>query len=342
MATTVQSSSSDYEQRLADGRVQCQVCPRHCRLREGQRGFCFVRGCHDGHIVLWSYGEPLGLQVDPIEKKPLYHFLPGAQVLSFGSQGCNLACRFCQNWKLSRSRELHRQRPMLTPTQLATEATEQNCRALAYTYNDPVIFLEYATDVGYAAHEQDLYNLAVTAGYITDQAREDFFAVMDAANVDLKSLRNDFYRQWCGGQLAPVLETLLYLRTATSVWLEVTTLLIPGLNDETAEITALCEWIATHLGCTTPLHFSAFHPAYRLSRMPITPLATLQRARSIAQATGLQHVYLGNVHDPAANTTVCTHCGAPLITRIGYRAQRVQLHDEGYCLQCGQQCVGFF
>ena len=286
-----------YWHRLDDGRVQCDVCPRFCKLREGQRGLCFVRAAEAEGMVLTSYGRSSGFCVDPIEKKPLNHFLPGTPVLSFGTAGCNLTCKFCQNWDISKSREIDTLADAASPEALANAAEKLGCRSVAFTYNDPVIFLEYAVDVAQACRERGIKTVAVTAGYICPEPRAEFYAHMDAANVDLKGFTEDFYHSLCSAHLAPVLETLVYLKRETDVWFEVTTLLIPGENDSDAELAALSQWFMTNLGPDVPLHFTAFHPDFKMMDKPRTPHATLMRAQAIARDAGLHYVYVGNVHD---------------------------------------------
>jgi len=327
---------------LEDGRVQCDVCPRACKLSEGQRGFCFVRACRGGEVVLTTYGRSSGFCVDPIEKKPLNHFLPGTPVLSFGTAGCNLACRFCQNWDISKSREFDTLADSAMPETIAAAAARLGCRSVAFTYNDPVIFHEYAIDVARACHQHGIRTVAVTAGYQTAAAREEFYAHMDAANVDLKAFTDDFYRRVCGGRLGDVLETLEYLRHETSVWFEITTLLIPGLNDSDAEIDAETRWIVEKLGPDVPLHFTAFHPDWRLRDRPPTPPATLRRARRIALGNGLHFVYTGNVHDEEGGTTFCPGCGHALIVRDWYELRAWHLTADGRCARCGAVCPGVF
>ena len=302
----------------ADGRVQCDLCPRHCRLRDGQRGFCFVRQNRAGRLVLATYGRSSGFCVDPIEKKPLYHFHPGSTVYSFGTAGCNLGCQFCQNWDISTADRMDRLMAVASPTEIAQAAARQGCRSVAYTYNDPVIFAEYALDTAAACRARGLHNVAVTAGYIDPEPRREFFAGMDAANVDLKGFDPAFYRRWTGGRLEVVQETLRYVVHETSVWTEITTLLIPGLNDDDRQISALSAWVAGELGPDVPLHFTAFHPDHRLRQLPRTPLATLRRARQLAQREGLRYVYTGNVVDPEGATTYCPHCGAAVVARLGF------------------------
>lgn len=331
-----------YWHRLDDGRIQCDVCPRDCKLHDGQRGLCFVRKCEDGRIVLTTYGRSSGFCVDPIEKKPLNHFLPGSSVLSFGTAGCNLACKFCQNWDISKSREFDRLCDEASPETIATAAREAGCASVSFTYNDPVIFLEYAVDTARACHALGIKTVAVTAGYIHAEARKEFFAHMDATNIDLKAFTEDFYHKLCVGHLKPVLETLKYLKHETDVWSEITTLLIPGHNDSDGELRDLSRWIVTELGPDVPLHFSAFHPDYKMMNVPPTPASTLSRARRIALDAGLHYVYTGNVHDTTGGTTYCPNCAMPLIVRDWYEIPDYQLGDDGRCPQCGESIAGIF
>lgn len=326
---------------LPDERAECTLCPRRCKLRPGQRGACFVRGRKDNEVVLLDYGRASGFVIDPIEKKPLNHFYPGTSVLSFGTAGCNLACKFCQNWDISKSRETERLGRHVKPEEVAHAAVRYGCRSIAFTYNDPVIFFEYAVDVAHACRERGVHPVAVTAGYIEPEPREPFFAAMDAANVDLKAFSEHFYRKVCGSSLAPVLDTLSYLAHETSVWLEITTLLIPGENDSDDELHRMCEWIADKLGPLIPLHFTAFHPDYRMLNHPRTPYATLIRARRIAQSCGLQYVYCGNVHDATTGSTWCRHCGGLLIERDWYQLGEWNL-NEGRCARCNESLDGHF
>jgi pyruvate formate lyase activating enzyme len=342
MGSDPQVTRTEYWHVLSDGRVQCDLCPRYCKLREGQRGLCFVRGREDDAIRLYSYGRSSGFCVDPIEKKPLNHFLPGTPVLSFGTAGCNLACKFCQNWDMSKSREMDTLASSASPQQLAHSAVELGCRSVAYTYNDPVIFLEYAVDVAEACRAAGVRSVAVTAGYICDAPRRRFFAAMDAANVDLKAFTERFYRKVCGGALAPVLDTLLYLKHETDIWLELTTLLIPGENDGDDELEAMSRWVVERLGPEVPLHFTAFHPDWKMRDTPATPPATLTRARRIARDAGLRYVYTGNVHDTEGGSTWCPDCGACVIRRDWYQIQGYALTDDGCCEACGSRVAGHF
>jgi pyruvate formate lyase activating enzyme len=331
-----------YWHRLEDDRVQCDLCPRFCKLREGQRGLCFVRGRLDDQVVLTTYGRSSGFCVDPIEKKPLNHFYPGTPILSFGTAGCNLACKFCQNWDISKSREWDTLADQASPETIARAAGGLGCRSVAFTYNDPVIFHEYAIDVAQACREQGVYSVAVTAAEVCPEPREEFYAHMDAANVDLKAFTDDFYYRVCGAHLQPVLDTLVYLKRDTDVWFEITTLVIPGENDSDSELGEMTEWIASELGVDVPLHFTAFHPDWKMQDHPPTPPATLTRARQIALGNGLRYVYTGNVHDESGGSTYCHGCGAKLIGRDWYVMTEWSLTAEGACAECGEPCAGRF
>jgi len=311
-------------------------------MHDGQRGLCFVRGVEAGAVKLYTYGRSSGFCVDPIEKKPLNHFLPGSPVLSFGTAGCNLACKFCQNWDMSKSREMDTLMDEASPEAIAATAESTGCRSVAFTYNDPVIFMEYAMDVAGACHARGLRTVAVTAGYVDPGPRQEFFRCIDAANVDLKAFTEDFYRKVCGSELAPVLDTLEYLKRETKVWLELTTLLIPGHNDSEAELETMTRWVVEHLGPDVPMHFSAFHPDWKMMDVPPTPPATLARARRIAMANGVRYAYTGNVHDPEGDSTSCHACGQLLIARDWYEIGSYNLTDDGRCRTCGAACAGVF
>jgi pyruvate formate lyase activating enzyme len=334
--------SARHWQSLPDGRIQCDLCPRLCKLHEGQRGLCFVRARNKDRIVLTTWGRSSGFCIDPIEKKPLHHFLPGSPVLSFGTAGCNLSCQFCQNWDISKSREFDRLADEAAPHDIALAAKRSGCRSVAYTYNDPVIFLEYALEVAEACRAEGIRSVAVTAGYISAPAAREFFAGMDAANVDLKAFTDSFYQRHCAGNLLPVLNTLTYLVHETDCWVEITTLLIPGENDTDDELIALSRWIALNLGSHIPLHFTAFHPDFKMKDKPATPKATLVRARQIALGEGLQHVYIGNVRDTARQSTYCQGCGVRIIGRDAYSLSLWAMSETGRCLRCGTPCPGVF
>ena len=334
--------ATEYWHHLADGRIQCDICPRACKLREGQRGVCFVRARLDDQIVLTSHGRSSGFCVDPIEKKPLNHFLPGSSVLSFGTAGCNLACRFCQNWDISKSKEIDTLADRASGDDLVDAAQRLGCRSIAFTYNDPVIFHEYAIDVARACRDNGIKAVAVTAGYQCAAPRAEFYAHMDAANVDLKAFTDDFYRHVCGGHLGAVKDTLRYLRHETNVWFEITNLLIPDLNDSDAELDAMTRWVVDELGPDVPMHFTAFHPDFKLMDKPRTPPATLTRAREIARANGVHFAYTGNVHDAEGSSTYCPTCGTRVIERDWYALGKHHLSDAGECETCATRIPGIF
>jgi len=327
----------------ADGdKLQCTLCPRDCRLSDGQRGMCFVRQREGDKIVLTAYGKASGFALDPIEKKPLNHFYPGTSVLSFGTAGCNLACKFCQNWDISKSRDMERLSDEATPEAIAAAAVRGGARSIAFTYNDPTIFAEYAMDVADAAHARGVATVAVSAGYIYPAPRAELYAKIDAANIDLKAFTDEFYWKQAAAHLEPVKDTLRYLVKETNVWTEITTLLIPTLNDSDKELHELAQWVASELGPDVPLHFSAFHPDYKLRDLPRTPPATLTRARRIAMAEGLRFVYTGNVHDPEGDQTLCPGCGTAVISRDWYEILDAQLTPQGACKACGTVIPGRF
>jgi pyruvate formate lyase activating enzyme len=301
-----------------------------------------VRAREGDAVVLTSFGRSSGYCVDPIEKKPLSHFLPGTPVLSFGTAGCNLSCRFCQNWDISKSRDLDTLADEAPPESIARAAQSLGCRSVAFTYNDPVIFLEYAIETARACRELGVASVAVTAGYVCPEPRRELFAEIDAANVDLKGFSESFYQKVCGAELAPVLDTLRYLVHETDVWLEITTLLIPDANDSDEELRAMSAWVVEELGRDVPWHFSAFHPDYRMRDRERTPASTLTRAREIALAAGVHHVFTGNVHDPAGQSSYCNACGTLLIERDGYQLGAYTLDAAGCCKACGERCPGVF
>lgn len=326
---------------LDDGRVECGLCPHRCRLKDGQRGRCFLRRAGGGRVACDPAGRVSGMAIDPIEKKPLYHYVPGARTLSFGTLGCNLACRFCQNWHISRPSDVSALEPEpIDPAEIAAAARRAGCVAVAYTYNEPIVSYEYTLACAEACRAAGVRNIAVTAGYIEPEPRTRFFGAMDAANVDLKSFDDRFYRRLCGARLAPVLETLIFIRHATRCWLEVTTLVIPGENDSAGEIGRMAEWILEHLGADVPLHLSAFHPNFRMLDHPPTSAACLRAARAVAREAGLRHVYVGNVADDEGSTTWCHACGTALVVRRGFAVRELRLGADGVCPACGAACAG--
>ncbi len=329
-----------YWSRQPDGRLRCELCPRFCSLRDGQRGMCFVRIREGDRLVLDTYGRSSGFCIDPIEKKPLNHFLPGTSVLSFGTAGCNLACKFCQNYDISTARSVDRLADRASPEALARTAKAHGCASVAYTYNDPVIFLEYAVDTAAACRDVGVRSVAVTAGYIEPEPRVEFFAAMDAANIDLKGFTPEFYRKLTGAYIEPVLDTIAYVAQETGCWLELTTLLIPGENDDPAEIEALATWVRDTCGADTPLHFTAFTPQHRMPDHAPTPLKTVLDAHRIAKDVGLHHVYSGNVHHKSTQSSYCTGCGQRVIGRDWYRLSDWNLDDTGHCTRCGTRFAG--
>ncbi|MGC4116500.1 MAG: AmmeMemoRadiSam system radical SAM enzyme [Myxococcales bacterium] len=326
---------------LEKGRVVCTACPRRCTLSEGQNGFCYVRKNEGGKLVSLAWGRPSAVAVDPIEKKPLFHFLPGSTVLSLGTAGCNLGCRFCQNWDLSRAKAGQRESMDLPPIKIAELADEEGCASVAFTYNDPAVFVEYATDAAIACHERGIATVAVTAGYFGKQAREDFFAHVDATNIDLKGFTDDFYWKLAQGHLAPVLETIEWC-VKKGVWVELTTLLIPGHNDDEAQLRAESKWIVEKLGRDVPVHFSAFHPSFRMMDVASTPPQTLRRARAVARDAGIRYVYTGNVTDPEGEATRCHACGAALIERDRFAIRKNLLVGSNRCPKCEVAIPGVF
>jgi pyruvate formate lyase activating enzyme len=335
-------TQAKYWKKLDDNRIQCELCPRLCKIKEGKAGFCFIRANRGGYLELITYGLSTGFCIDPIEKKPLNHFYPGSSILSFGTAGCNLSCKFCQNWHMSHARQTQILCQRAMPGEIALKAKELNCKSVAFTYNDPVIFLEYAIDTAKECHSLGIQTVAVTAGAINELPREEFFSHMDAANVDLKSFSDNFYKKLCGIHLQPVLDTLIYIAQKTKVWLEITTLLIPGYNDTIQELDKMTHWIRENLGPLVPLHFSAFHPDGKMLDAAQTPISTLNQAKEIAHKNGLHHVFTGNVHDPRGSSSYCHNCGKLLIERDWYTLGKWNLTEEGKCAFCGTTLAGHF
>lgn len=331
-----------YQQPLEDKKIECNICPRNCKLKPGQKGFCSVHQNIDGEIRLITYNYNTGLSLDPIEKKPLYHFYPGSKVLSFGTYGCVLGCDFCQNWYISQTKRDPRETKFTTPQEIAKIASETpDCKSVAFTYNDPIAFFEYAIDTAIECHKLGLKTVAVTSGYINPEPRKEFFSHMDACNIDLKGFSKEFYKKHSLAQLPPILDTLKHVKQETDCWLEVTTLLIEGENDSTEEIERECQWIKENLGVSTPLHFSAFFPAHKFTDAPPTSVSTLIKAFKIAKSVGLRYVYTGNVSDAKTSATYCHNCSKEIIVRDGYRILQNNLQD-GNCKFCGTKCAGTF
>ena len=330
-----------YQNILKGNKIQCTICPRNCKLSEGQRGFCQVRQNISGNVELISYGYNTGLSVDPIEKKPLFHFYPSSKVLSFGTLGCNMGCMFCQNWHISKSKADPKALNQTSPEKIVKIAKDLGCKSVAFTYNDPVIFFEYAIDTAKICRDNGIKTVAVTAGYINPEPRKEFFTYMDAANIDLKAFSENFYKKNCLASLAPILDTIKYVKNETNCWLELTTLLIEGENDSEEELERECEWIVENLGVDVPLHFSAFHPDYKfMDRLP-TKLSTLLKAYEIAQKAGIKYVYTGNVSDTKTSTTYCHNCSKAIIIRHNYSVNEENLQN-GHCKFCGAKCRGKF
>ena len=317
-----------------NGRVKCNLCPRFCNIPPGKTAYCFVRENRDGTLYTTAYGRPTAVHVDPIEKKPLFHFLPGTRVFSLGTSGCNLGCRFCQNWDLARARRAQQNAMDLPPEALVRAAIQNGCPSIAFTYNEPTILAEYVMDTAAVARSEGLKTVMVTNGYITREAIPGVYENVDAANVDLKSFDDRFYRKQASGRLQPVLDALIDLHDL-GVFIEITTLLIPGLNSDPEEIHAEADWILEHLGDEIPIHFSAFHPEYRLLDRPRTPAETLDQARRIAREAGIKYVYEGNVHSEGGNT-YCPSCDELLIRRDWHEVIENRVTGENRCPGCGE------
>lgn len=324
-----------------DGRIVCDLCPRDCHLKPGDRGFCFVRQNLDGEMRLTTYGRSTGFCIDPIEKKPLNHFYPGTSVLSFGTAGCNLGCKFCQNWDISKSREVDKLSAVAAPEAIARAAQEHGCHSVAFTYNDPVIWAEYAIDTAKVCRAVGIQTVAVTAAYISKGARQAFYEDIDAANVDLKSFSEEFYQKVTYSHLQPVLETIEWLKNETNVWLELTNLVIPQENDSIDEFREMCDWVLESVGDGVPIHFTAFHPDFRMTDRPPTPVETLLAARDVALRQGMKFAYVGNVNDTQNQSTYCPACGQLLIERNWYELGEYQL-KENCCGHCGETIPGRF
>ena len=326
---------------LPDGKVHCYLCPRHCHIGEGQSGFCFIRAPRGGKLYNLGYAHPAAIQVDPIEKKPLNHFLPGTTILSLGAAGCNMGCFFCQNWDISKSKADQVHSSYLEPETVVLAAIEHQCPSIAFTYNEPTIWGEYVIDTSRIAHAYGLKTVMVTNGYITREALFDVYEHVDAANVDLKAYTEDFYAKLTLSHLQPVLDTLKTLRHETNVWIEITNLIIPSLNDSQEETKELCGWMLENLGDDVPLHFTAFHPDFKLRNKPGTPPETLHRARQLARERGLKYVYEGNILSGGADT-MCPGCGRVLISRSWHRVSEVRVQPDGTCQHCGARISGHF
>ena len=322
-------------------KIKCTLCPRYCKIGPDQHGFCYIRQNKNGRLITTGYGHPTGFAVDPIEKKPLNHFLPGTEILSFGTAGCNLGCKFCQNWTMSKARLDDSNAQSVSPEGVVTLAKKHSTPSIAYTYNDPTIFAEYVLDISKLAREEGIRSVMVTAGYIDKEARKEVYRYIDAANVDLKAFSERFYHKLTSSHLNDVLDTLLWLKNETDVWLEITNLIIPQENDTEDEIRQMCDWILENLGDSVPLHFTAFHPAFKMRDKPRTPDTTLHTARSLALSMGIKYCYLGNILDSRSQTTYCPGCNQPLISRDWHSVSKI-LVKEGKCPECGSVIAGVF
>ncbi|MBN1300613.1 MAG: AmmeMemoRadiSam system radical SAM enzyme [Melioribacteraceae bacterium] len=324
-----------------NGKILCTLCPRYCTIGEGQNGFCYIRKNINNKLYSIGYGRPTGFAIDPVEKKPLNHFLPGTEILSFGTAGCNLGCKFCQNWTMSKAKIDNTNSIYATPEDVVRLAKKNRVPSIAYTYNDPTIFGEYVIDISRIAHEEGIKSVMVTAGYIDKKARKDIYKYIDAANVDLKAFTETFYHKITFSHLNDVLDTLLWLSYETNVWLEITTLLIPDENDSPDEIKRMCNWIVNNLGVNVPLHFTAFHPDFKMRNKPRTPITTLRNAYRIAKTEGINYVYIGNVHDIEGQTTFCPNCKSPVIKRDWHSVLTNNVVN-GRCSKCGELIPGVF
>ncbi len=340
LADKLSSVEARYYKKLEGGGVECRICPRHCRVTDRERGFCGTRENRNDTYYTLVYGLPCAMNIDPIEKKPLFHFHPGTTAFSLATAGCNVDCKFCQNWDISQTRPEQTKNYSLSPRAAVDLCRQRHIPAIAYTYSEPVIFYEYMYDMAALGREQGIKSVMITGGYIEEEPLRDLIPVIDAIKVDLKSIREPFYRDIVRGELKPVLDRLVQMRSA-GVWLEIVNLVVPTLNDTDAEFTELARWIKTNLGADVPVHFSRFHPQYLLTDLPATPQKTLERAHQICRAEGLEYVYLGNLPRHPAESTYCPQCGELLIERRGYRTRLVGL-EGNRCRACQKEIPGRF
>jgi pyruvate formate lyase activating enzyme len=333
--------SARWWQTLPDGRIHCYLCPRHCHIGEGQHGFCFIRENVGGELVQLGYGRPAALAIDPIEKKPLFHFHPGSAILSLGTAGCNLGCQFCQNFDISKARSVQQSSGHMSPEEIVDLAIAHGAPSIAFTYNEPTIWAEFVIDIARAAHKAGLRTVMVSNGYITREAFFEVYQHIDAVNVDVKGFTENFYSKITLSHLAPVLDVLRWLRRETNVWFELTNLMIPGLNDAPEETNELCDWILGELGDDVPLHFTAFHPDFKMLDRERTPSETIHRARLLAQARGLKYVYEGNVVTKEGGNTVCPTCRSVIIRRSWHQVESCEV-QSGRCPHCNAAIAGRF
>ena len=332
---------ADWWEAKENGKILCTLCPRYCTIGEGQKGFCYIRENIDGKLYSLGFGRPPGFAIDPIEKKPLSHFYPGSDILSFGTAGCNLGCKFCQNWSISKAKLDDINSLEATPEDVIGIAKKYGVNSIAYTYNDPTIFGEYVIDISRLGRQEGIKSVMVTAGYIDKNARKDVYKYIDAANVDLKAFSETFYHKLTFSHLNDVLDTLVWLKNETNIWFEITTLLIPDENDSDEEIQKMCDWILQNLGDQVPIHFTAFHPDFKMMNKTRTPASTLKRARKIALSTGIKFCYIGNVNDAVEQTTYCPNCNEPLIIRDWHSVLDYKIKNNS-CYKCGTVIPGVF
>jgi len=336
----IKTKLSPYFTPLEGGEIQCELCPHRCRVAKGKRGICRVRENRDGKYYSLVYGNPCAIHPDPIEKKPFFHVLPGTISYSLATVGCNFQCKFCQNWEISQAFPEDVYSHDVPPELMVKRAKEIGARSIAYTYVEPTIFYEYMIDTCHLTKKAGLLNVTHSNGFINPEPLKNLCKVLDAANIDLKGFTENFYRELCSGELAPVLETLKTLKKE-KVHLEITNLIIPTKNDETSVLKEMCLWVKKELGADTPIHFSRFHPRYKLQTLPPTPVLTLEKAREVALSVGLEYVYVGNIPGHAAENTFCPKCKKMIIQRTAYMVGEINLKD-GKCRYCGKPIPGIW
>jgi pyruvate formate lyase activating enzyme len=336
----IKTKLSPYFTSLEGGEIQCELCPHRCRVTRGKRGICRVRENREGKYYSLVYGNPCAVHLDPIEKKPFFHIIPGTVSFSLATAGCNFQCKFCQNWEISQASPEEVMSYDVPPELIIKNAKESGARSVAYTYVEPTIFYEYMSDIGILAKKSGLLNVHHSNGFINPGPLKNLCKVLDAANIDLKGFTENFYREVCGGELTPVLETLKILKKE-KVHLEITNLMVPTKNDEVSIIKEMCLWIKKELGADTPIHFSRFYPLYKLKTLPPTPVSTLEKAREVALSLGLEYVYIGNIPGHIGENTFCPKCKKMIIQRTGYMVGEINMRD-GKCRYCGKPIPGIW
>jgi pyruvate formate lyase activating enzyme len=329
-----------YYDKLENLRVRCQLCPRKCEVADQERGYCGVRENHEGIYHTLTHSRPCAVHKDPIEKKPLFHFLPGTHAYSMATAGCNVDCKFCQNWDISQFRPEDLNNFDLSPTEAVRQAKRLGCRSMAYTYSEPVVFYEYMYDCAVAGKKEGVHSVMISNGYIQEKPLLELCPHLSAVKIDLKAFTEKFYKETCSGEFKPILETLVRLKKI-GIWFEIVVLIIPTLNDSEKEIREMCRWIEKNLGGDVPIHFSRFHPTYKLKNLPVTPVATLEMARQAAIKSGLPYAYIGNVPGHPGEHTYCPGCGRIAIRRIGYHVIKISLQD-GKCKSCNREIPGIW